>query len=106
MKAFIPNLNVPSKIKVERKFLPKELYGDYCVAEIDENYSYAIVSGDQLTVEGSDGLCNTESGENEKSQGGLWLFMREPEVSEEVVDEMKKKTRDLSIDTSKLKQVE
>ena len=104
LNAFIPNVAIKSKLKVGPKFVPRVLYGDYWIVAREEDW--AIISGGQPTIEVSDGLCTTESADNVRNQGGLWLFTREKEVSDELVETMKKKAKELGIDTSMLKKVE
>lgn len=106
LSAFIPDTDVPAKLKVGPSFIPRALYGDYwIVAQDRDNKSWAIISGGQPTIEISPGLCSTESANNIRQQGGLWLFTRERKVSKEIVDLMKKKANDLGIDTTQLKKV-
>ena len=103
LNAFIPNVDVKSKLKVGPKFVPRALYGDYWIVAYEEGESgWAIISGGQPTIFVSDGLCTTESANNVRNQGGLWLFTREKEVSEELVETMKKKANALGIDTRML----
>jgi len=103
LNAFIPDVDVKSKLKVGPKFVPRALYGDYWIVAYEEGESgWVIISGGQPTIFVSDGLCTTESANNVRNQGGLWLFTREKEVSEELVETMKKKANGLGIDTSML----
>jgi apolipoprotein D and lipocalin family protein len=102
LNAFIPDVDVKSKLKVGPKFVPRALYGDYWIVAYEEEEGWAIISGGQPTIFVSDGLCTTESANNVRNQGGLWLFTREKEVSEELVETMKKKANALGIDTSML----
>ena len=100
LRGLIEDPNMPSKIAVGMRFLPRFLYGPYWVvatdvspgdAEFDERgYSWAIISGGQPTISRGNGLC--------EPSGGLWLFVRDPEVSEEVVSKMKEKCESLGID--------
>ena len=89
--AFIPDVDVKSKLKVGPKFVPRALYGDYWIVAYEEEEGWAIISGGQPTIFVSDGLCTTESANNVRNQGGLWLFTREKGVSEELIETMKKK---------------
>ena len=104
LNAYIPDVDVKSKLKVGPKFVPRVLYGDYWIVAYEEGESggWAIISGGQPTIEVSEGLCTTESADNIRNQGGLWLFTREKEVSPDLIETMKKKANELGIDTSML----
>jgi apolipoprotein D and lipocalin family protein len=104
LNAYIPDVDVESKLKVGPKFVPRVLYGDYWIVAYEEGESggWAIISGGQPTIEVSEGLCTTESADNIRNQGGLWLFTREKEVSPDLIEMMKKKANELGIDTSML----
>jgi lipocalin len=74
LNAFIPDVDVKSKLKVGPKFVPRALYGDYWIVAYEEEEGWAIISGGQPTIFVSDGLCTTESANNVCNQGGLWLL--------------------------------
>merc|ERR1711907_828467 len=64
LKAVVPDINDPSKLKVGPSFLPSFAYGPYWVVYAgpsEDNYEYGIVSGGPPTNKGEDG-CKTGSG--------------------------------------------
>jgi lipocalin len=74
--------NEPAKLAVAPCFLPPFLAGDYWVAAVADDYSWAIVTGGQPTIAGEcvvDALlCTTPETSALLGNGqGLWFFMRE-----------------------------
>jgi len=105
LKAVIPDLSDPSKLKVGLEFLPNESYGDYWVvfAGPDEGpYDYGIVSGGPPTLEGIDGGGCVAGTPVQTNEAGLWLFTKEAEPEEETVEMLKQKASDLGFDLSVL----
>jgi len=105
LRGIVEDVETPSKLAVGLSFLPTFTYGPYWVVATDttpesdefaeRGYSWAIISGGPLTTpRGVEGLC--------EPSGGLWLFVRDPLVSENVVDQIKANARELGIDTSVL----
>lgn len=91
---------VPSKISVGMAFLPTFTYGPYWVVATDvatdseefreRGYSWAIVSAGPPAIPRANGLC--------EPVGGLWLFVRDPDASDEIVSQMKDTVRSLGMD--------
>jgi lipocalin len=75
----------PAKLGVAPCFLPTVLTGDYWVIAYDEEEGYAIISGGQPTFETDNG-CTTGEGTND---AGLWLFTRQQERNEALVEKMR-----------------
>jgi apolipoprotein D and lipocalin family protein len=105
LRGIVEDVETPSKLVVGLNFLPSFTYGPYWVVATDttpesdefaeRGYSWAIISGGPLTTpRGDEGLC--------EPSGGLWLFVRDPLVSKNVVDQIKATARELGIDTSVL----
>lgn len=61
-------------------------YGSYAIFELDEDYQYAVVSGDDTSY--------------------LWILSRTKEIDEYILDELVEKAQALGFDTSKLIYVE
>jgi apolipoprotein D and lipocalin family protein len=105
LRGVVEDIETPSKLAVGLRFLPKFTYGPYWVVATDttpgsdefveRGYTWAIISGGPLTTpRGNEGLC--------EPSGGLWLFARDPLVSQKVIDHMKATARELGIETSVL----
>ena len=82
-KAKIPDLNVPSKLKVSFFWI---FYGDYFVMELDENYQWALIGSN--------------------SDKYLWILSRTPKLNENVKKEILEKAEKRGYDISKLIWVE
>merc|ERR1711990_1236003 len=103
LKAVIPDLSDPSKLKVGLEFLPNESYGDYWVVFVgpDEGpYDYGIVSGGPPTLEGINGGGCVAGTPVQTNEAGLWLSTKEAEPEEETVEMLKQKASDLGFDLS------
>lgn len=100
LRGIVEDPSVPSKISVGMAFLPTFTYGPYWVVATDvatdseefreRGYSWAIVSGGPPAIPRGNGLCDPV--------GGLWLFVRDPDASDEIVSQMKDTVRGLGID--------
>jgi len=111
LRALVENDEVPSKLLVGPRFLPRFAYGPYWVvatsATTDEEistdgYEWAIVSGGQPMIDTGSG-CKTGDGVN---NAGLWLFTREQIASPDVVERMRTIAADMGFDVSVLKDVQ
>lgn len=103
LKAVIPDLDDPSKLKVGPTFLPSFLYGPYWILYAgpdEDNYEYGIVSGGPPKNQGEDG-CIAGS-PSDVNGAGLWLFTKEALPDQELVDDLRQKAKDLGFDTSVL----
>merc|ERR1711992_507744 len=100
LKAVIPDLSDPSKLKVGLEFLPNESYGDYWVvfAGPDEGpYDYGIVSGGPPTLEGINGGGCVAGTPVQTNEAGLWLFTKEAEPEEETIEMLKQRRATLAL---------
>ncbi len=82
-KAKIPNLKIPSKLKVSFFWI---FYADYFVLELDENYQWAVIGS--------------------SSDKYLWILSRTPQMEERVYNELLNKLTNRGYDVSKLIKVE
>lgn len=78
-KAFIPDKNAPSKLKVQF-FWP--FNGDYWIMYLDENYKYVLIGEPSLKY--------------------LWILARENRLEEPVLQMLCKKATDAGYDLTKL----
>jgi len=78
-KAKIPDLNVPSKLKVSFFMF---FYGDYLIMELDKNYKWAVVGS--------------------SSDNYLWILSRTPQIEESLYNQILLKIRERGYDTKKL----
>lgn len=77
-----PDAKDPSKLLVAPCFLPNLLAGDYWVlgaGPSSNNYEWTVISGGQPTEQYDDG-CTTKV--NAINGAGLWIFSRDPIMSE------------------------
>jgi len=77
-----------AKLQVGPCFLPKWLgvtTGDYWVIAYDEAQGYALISGGQPYIEGTNG-CKTGTGTN---GSGLWIFTRQQVRNEALVQQVR-----------------
>ena len=81
-KAKIPDLNMPSKLKVSFFWI---FYGDYFVLELDENYQWAIIGN--------------------STDKYLWILSRTPQMEEETYDNLLDRLTSRGYDMSKLMKV-
>ncbi len=82
-KAKIPDLNVPSKLKVSFFWF---FYGDYFVLELEDNYQWAIIGS--------------------SSDNYLWILSRTPQMDEGLYNELLNNLTNRGYDISKLIRVE
>jgi lipocalin len=82
-KAKIPDLNVPSKLKVSFFWF---FYADYFVLELDKNYQWAIIGS--------------------SSDNYLWILSRTPQMEESQYNELLNKITNRGYDVKKLIKVE
>ena len=82
-KAKVPDLNIPSKLKVSFFWI---FYGDYFVLELDENYQWAIIGS--------------------SSDKYLWILSRTPQIEDTLYNELLNKLTDRGYDVTKLIMVE
>lgn len=101
--AYQKDSNDPAKLAVAPCWLgPKEWFaGDYWVLAYNATRGYALISGGQPTVDTGNG-CRTGEGINE---AGLWIFTREQERDEDIVNEVRGIALDQGFDLSVLKNV-
>jgi apolipoprotein D and lipocalin family protein len=78
-KAFIPDKNVPSKLKVQF-FWPFK--GDYWIMELDKNYKYVLIG--------------------EPSYKYLWILARERKLDQVVMDKLFRKATESGYDLKNL----
>ena len=102
--AFQKDPTDPAKLAVAPCWLgPKSWFaGDYWIIAYDEAEGYALVSGGQPTISTPEG-CRTGTGINDS---GLWIFTRQQERNDEVVDKVRKIAEDEGFDVSVLIDVE
>lgn len=93
-KGFDPEKNKWKQAEGKAKFREKEtdgklkvsffgpFYADYNIMELDENYQYALVIGDNLDY--------------------LWILSRETSIPEDVKENYLEKAKELGFDTGKL----
>merc|ERR1712146_770808 len=77
--------------------------GPYWIVAYDEVKGYALVSGGQPTIPTSNGLCKTGSGVN---NSGLWIFTREQQRNDDLVNEVRAIAKSKGFDLSVLKDVD
>lgn len=82
-KAKIPNLTIPSKLKVSFFWI---FYGDYFVLELDENYQWAVIGS--------------------SSDKYLWILSRTPQMGENTYKDLIDRLTSRGYDVSKLMQVD
>jgi len=92
----------PAKLEVAPCFLPTFTAGPYWVLEYDEATGSALVSGGQPSIDTGDG-CKNGDGVN---GSGLWIFTRQQERDEDVVNMMRQKAKDQGFDLSVLNLVD
>ena len=90
-----------SKLAVAPCFLPKIAAGPYWVVAYSEREGYALVSGGQPTIRGTNG-CKTGTGTN---NSGLWIFLRTKESNPVLIKKVRGIARDAGFDISVLKKV-
>lgn len=93
--------NDPAKLAVAPCFLPKAASGNYWVLAYDEEEGYALVSGGQPSQETPWG-CRLGSGINDS---GLWIFTREPNAPEGLVQKVRDIASSQGFDVSVLNRV-
>ena len=92
----------PSKLAVAPCFVPKVAAGPYWVVAYNEAEGYALVSGGQPTIKGTDG-CKTGTGTN---NSGLWIFSRSKVRDSTLIQKVRGIAKAAGFDTSVLKDVE
>lgn len=92
-----------AKLRVAPCFLPKWFAGPYWVLEFDNTEGWALISGGEPDVEGEDGYCKTGTGTNDS---GLWIFTREQQPDQALVDRLREKLEEMRFDTSVLNKVD
>jgi len=94
----------PSKLAVAPCFLPKLFAGPYWVVAYNETEGYALISGGQPTIPSEDGSgCTTGTGIN---NSGLWIFTRQQERDEALVQKVRDIATDAGFDLSVLNDVD
>lgn len=78
-KAFIPDKNVPAKLKVQF-FWP--FRGDYWIMELDKDYKYVLIGGPSLKY--------------------LWILARDKKLDKTILDQLLKKASDAGYDLTDL----
>ena len=100
------NESDPSKLEVAPGFLPRFLAGPYWIVDYDETEGYALVIGGPPQVKNKDtGKCRTNN-RWITSSGGLWIFTRDSERDDALIDKVKGIASDLGLDTSVLNEVD
>lgn len=92
----------PAKLGVAPYFVPKSGAGEYWVLAYDEEEGYAVISGGQPTHK-TEGGCTTGDGINDS---GFWLFTRQQERDEAIVQKMRGIAKAKGFDLSVLKDVD
>lgn len=92
----------PAKLAVAPCFLPKASSGNYWVVAYDEEEGYAMVSGGQPFLETPLG-CRLGSGTND---AGLWIFSRDPNPPEGLVQKVRDIASSKGFDVSVLNDVD
>mmetsp|Transcript_440 Transcript_440/g.634 ORF Transcript_440/g.634 Transcript_440/m.634 type:complete len:249 (+) Transcript_440:809-1555(+) len=92
----------PAKLQVAPCFLPKAFAGPYWVVSYDEEQGYALISGGQPTIPGTNG-CRTGSGTN---NSGLWIFTRNQVRDDELVNRVRSIAQEKGFDISVLNDVD
>lgn len=82
-KAKVPDLNIPSKLKVSFFWI---FYGDYFVMELDEDYQWALIGS--------------------SSDKYLWILSRTPQIEDNLNNELLNKLTERGYDVTKLIMVE
>lgn len=82
-KAKIPNINIPSKLKVSFFWF---FYGDYYVMELDRNYQWAVIGS--------------------SSDKYLWILSRTPQMEDSIYNELLNKITNRGYDITTLIKVE
>lgn len=77
--------------------------GPYWIVAYDEAKGYALVSGGQPNIPTSNGMCKTGSGVN---NSGLWIFTREQQRNDDLVNEVRAIAESKGFDLSVLKDVD
>lgn len=103
--AFQKDPTDPAKLAVAPCWLgPKSWFaGDYWIIAYDKAEGYALVSGGQPTISTTEGYCRTGTGINDS---GLWIFTREQERNEGVVEKVREIAANEGFDVSVLMDVE
>lgn len=100
------DFNDDAKLRVGLCALPRingVSTGPYWIVAYDESKGYALVSGGQPTIPTSNGLCKTGSGVN---NAGLWIFTREQQRNDDLVNEVRAIAQSKGFDLSVLKDVD
>ena len=87
-----------SKLAVAPCYLPKLLAGPYWVVAYNEREGYALVSGGQPNIRGTNG-CKTGEGIN---NSGLWIFTRSKARDNDLVKKVRGIAKSKGFDTSVL----
>ena len=93
LNAIIPNLSIPSQLKVGPTFIPSIFYGDYWVIDHSNDYSWALISGGGLTKSLFGSKCTTK---------GLWIFSRTPTMNSTLIEELRSKLSNIGFDLDTL----
>ena len=103
--------NIPSQLKVAPCFLPKYFAGPYWIVDYREgDDGYALISGGQPSnlvegensgcgADGNSPCCKTGDGIN---NSGLWIFTRQPNPSDALVEEVRAIAKQKGFSTSVL----
>ncbi|KAK9759142.1 hypothetical protein K7432_017805 [Basidiobolus ranarum] len=105
LRAFIPDSQVKSKLKVGPKGAPIEAYSDYWVLAAgprEDHYEWALISGGVPKKRADNGFCDNEDTYN---NAGLWIFYRKPIASPKVIHKVRKIAQEKGWDLRKLKPV-
>merc|ERR1740122_600846 len=90
------------QLRVAPCAVPASFAGAYWVLEFNDELGYAIISGGPPTIDTGNG-CRTGTGTN---NAGLWLFTREQQRNEELVQKMRTDTAAKGFDLSVLSDVD
>jgi len=92
----------PAKLGVAPYFVPKSGSGEYWVVAYSEEEGYAVISGGQPTHK-TEGGCTTGDGINDS---GFWLFTRQRQRDDALVEKMRSIAKDKGFDVGVLKDVD
>lgn len=94
----------PAKLGVSPCFLPKFVAGPYWVIAYDEEEGYALISGGQPTIRTENG-CKTGYLGERSYNGGLWIFTRQYERDEALVQKVRDIAKAQGFDVTVLQDV-
>jgi len=97
--------NDPAKLGVAPCFIPQSFVGPYWIVAYNEEEGYALISGGQPTIETENG-CKTGRLGRRSYNGGLWIFTRQSERDEALVQKVRGIAEAKGFDLTVLKDVD